>query len=182
VFFCHSRNAWRNAVQVNRNHWWGYMTVIVTNRGNITYTSTLTAGICPMIKYDVDIRRDCFHKEVKWTLATHFQLATLCVGFGRRTPPSTRSATGRRYLQSATRESIHSKRSAADSKWWRSSSSSMLSLADWMKWDLTLLTCARTWYWLERVTSIQGRCFSIPLSRSPLCVPQMVWTKCHFAA
>src|SRR5882757_2929130 len=34
----------------------------------------------------------------------------------------------------------------------------------------------------ERVISNVGRCFSIPLSRSPLCVPQMLWTKCCFAA
>src|SRR5882757_2334809 len=34
----------------------------------------------------------------------------------------------------------------------------------------------------ERVISNVGRCFSIPLSKSPLCVPRMLWTKCCFAA
>jgi len=51
-----------------------------------------------------------------------------------------------------------------------------------MEWDLTLSTCARTWYQLECVISNVGYCFSIPLSKSPLCMPQMLWTKCCFAA
>jgi len=107
---------------------------------------------------------------------------TLCVRFGPRTPPSTCSAKGKRYLMSARRESMNSKRSALDSKWWRSHSSAILSHADWLKWDLTLSTCARTWYRFECGISNVGRWFSIPLSRSPLCTPQMLWTKCCFAA
>jgi len=45
---------------------------------------------------------------------------SLCVGFGLRTPPSTCSATGTRYILFARRESMNSKRSVADSKRWRS--------------------------------------------------------------
>jgi len=30
-----------------------------------------------MIKFDVDNPRDCFRKEVKWTLAIRYQLSTL---------------------------------------------------------------------------------------------------------
>ena len=51
-----------------------------------------------------------------------------------------------------------------------------------MKWDLTLSTCVRTWYQFERGISNLGRYFGIPPSRSPLCVPQMLLTKCCFAA
>jgi len=83
---------------------------------------------------------------------------------------------------SPRRESIKSKRSALDSKRWRTYSSAILSLADWSKWDLTLLTCSRTWYWFKHVISNVGHWFRIPLSRSPMCVPQMLWTKCCFAA
>ena len=107
---------------------------------------------------------------------------TLCVGFGPHTPPSTHSATGKRYLLPARRESMNSKGSALDSKWSRSHSSALLSVADWIEWDLTWSTGARTRYRCERVISAMGRCFSIPLSRSPLCVPQMLWTKCCSAA
>jgi len=107
---------------------------------------------------------------------------TLCVGFGPRTPPSTRSAKGKRYLLSVRRESMNSERSALDSNRWRSYSSAILSLPDWIKWDLTLSTCARTLHRFERVIFHVGRWFSIPLSRSPLCLPQMLWTKCCFAA
>jgi hypothetical protein len=74
---------------------------------------------------------------------------SLCVGFGPRTPPSTHSEIRQRYLLSARRESMNSKRSAADSMRWRSSCSARFSLADWIKWDLTLSTCARTWYRLS---------------------------------
>jgi len=45
---------------------------------------------------------------------------SLCVGLGPRRPPSTCSATGRRYSLSARKESMNSKCSAADPKWWRS--------------------------------------------------------------
>jgi len=107
---------------------------------------------------------------------------TLSIGFGPCTPPSTRSATGNRYLLSARRESMNSKCSALDSKRWRSYSSALLSLTVCIQWDLTLSTCARTWYQFEHVISNVGHCFSIPLWRSPLCVPQMIWTKCCFAA
>jgi len=107
---------------------------------------------------------------------------TLCVGFGPRTPPSTLSGKGKRYLLSARRESMNPKCSALDSKRWKSYCSAILSLADWIQWDKTWSTCAQTWYRFERVISNVGRWFSIPLSRSALCVPQMLWTKCCFAA
>jgi len=107
---------------------------------------------------------------------------SLCIRFAPCTPPATHPATGTRYSLSATREWMNSKCSAADSMRWRSYTSTMLSLADWTKWDLTLLTCVWTWYGLKRVISNMGRCFSIPLSRSPLCAPQMLSTVCYFAA
>ena len=44
----------------------------------------------------------------------------LCVGLGPGTPPSTCSATGKRYLLTGKSESMNSKRSTADSQWWRS--------------------------------------------------------------
>jgi hypothetical protein len=37
----------------------------------------LTAVIRPMIKFDADKPPDCFHQEVKWTLAIRYQLSTL---------------------------------------------------------------------------------------------------------
>jgi len=43
-----------------------------------------------------------------------------CVGFGPRTPPSTCSAAGKRYLLSARMESMDPTHSALDSKRWRS--------------------------------------------------------------
>ena len=107
---------------------------------------------------------------------------TVCVEFGPCTPPSTFSATGKRYLLSARRESMNSKRSTLDSKRWRSYSSAIWSLADYMKWDSTSSTCVRSWYRFESVISNEGHCFSIPLSRSPLCLPQMLWKKGCFAA
>jgi len=76
---------------------------------------------------------------------------------------------------------MNSQHSALDSKQWRSYSSATLSLADWIEWNVTLSTRARTWNWFERVISNVGRCFSIPLSKSPLCVPHMLWTTCCFA-
>jgi len=41
-----------------------YMTVLVVNHGIIKSISILTAVIRPMIKFDVDKLRDCFHQEV----------------------------------------------------------------------------------------------------------------------
>jgi len=107
---------------------------------------------------------------------------SLYVGLGLCTPPSTCSATGKRYWLSARKESMNSKRSSSNSKMWRSYCSPLLSLANWIKWDLTLSTCARTCYLFERIISNVGRCFSVPLSWSPLCAPPMLWTKCCFAA
>ena len=103
---------------------------------------------------------------------------TLCIGFRPRTPPSTRSDEENTHLLSGRQESMKSKHCALDSKQWRSSCCAILSLADWIKLDLNLSTCAWTWYGFEHEISNVGCCFSIPLSWSPLCVPQMVWTKC----
>jgi len=55
-----------------------------------------------------------------------------------------------------------------------------VSPADWMKWDLTIFTCARTWYWFECVLFNVGHCFSISVSRSPLCVPRILRTNVGF--
>jgi hypothetical protein len=107
---------------------------------------------------------------------------TLCIGFGPYTPPSTHSDTGKRYILSARRETLKSIRSALDSKRWRSYCPAIWSLADGMIWDITLSACARTWYWIEHVISNMGDRFSIPLSISPLFLPQILWTKCCFAA
>jgi len=109
-----------------------------------------------------------------WHLLAAFD--TLCVGFGLRTLPSTHSATGKWYLLSTRRESMNSKHSALDSKRWGSHSSAILSLADWINWGITISTCAQTWYRFEHVISNVGRCFSIPLWRSPSWMPQMLWT------
>jgi hypothetical protein len=51
------------------NQWRGDMTVLVVNHGIVKSISILTAVIGPMIKFDVDKPRDCFHQEVKLTLA-----------------------------------------------------------------------------------------------------------------
>ena len=109
-----------------------------------------------------------FRLYLHWVWAAYTTFHTLCYR--------------KRYLLSARRESMNSKHSAADSKRWRSWSSAMLSLADWIEWGLTLLTCAWTWYQFECGISNVGHCFSIALSRSPLFVPQVLWTKCCFAA
>jgi len=54
------------------------MTVLVINHAIIKSISILsTTVIRPMIKFDVDILRDCFHQEVKWMLAIGHQLSTL---------------------------------------------------------------------------------------------------------
>jgi len=50
------------------------MTVLVINHGIIKSISILTAIIHPIIKFDVDKQQNCFHQEVKWTLAIHSQL------------------------------------------------------------------------------------------------------------
>jgi hypothetical protein len=55
----------------------GYMTVVVVNHGIMKSISILTAVIHPMIKFDVDKPRDCFHPEVKWTLDIRYQLSTV---------------------------------------------------------------------------------------------------------
>ena len=74
---------------------------------------------------------------------------SLGIGFGLYTLPSTHSAAGKRFLLSAREESMNSKCSGSDSKRWRSQSSVMLSLADSIQWDLTLLSGAQTGYGLS---------------------------------
>jgi hypothetical protein len=51
------------------DHWRGYKTVLVANRGIITSTSILTTVIRLMIQFDVDKLGDWFCQEVKWILA-----------------------------------------------------------------------------------------------------------------
>jgi len=106
---------------------------------------------------------------------------SLCIGFGPYTPLSAYSTSGKWYILSAGMGLITSKPSASDSEGWRSKRFSILFRADSMGWDVTLLTWARTWYWFEHVIFNVGRCFSILLPRSPLHIPQMLWTKCCFA-
>jgi hypothetical protein len=107
---------------------------------------------------------------------------TLCFGFGLRTPPSTLSATGKRYLLSTRKKSTNSKCSALDTKKCKSWTSAMLSLVDWIKWDVSLWTCARTLYLFEHVISNVHHGFSIAHWRFLFCVLQMLWTKCCCAA
>ena len=59
------------------DQWRGYMTVLVVNHGIIKSISILAAVIRLMIKFEIDKPRDCFHQEVKWTLAIRDQLSTL---------------------------------------------------------------------------------------------------------
>jgi hypothetical protein len=59
------------------DQWRGYISVVVVNHGIITYVTILTAGIRSMMKFDVDIPRDCLRQEVKWMLAIRYQLSTL---------------------------------------------------------------------------------------------------------
>jgi hypothetical protein len=59
------------------DQWQGYMTVLVGNHGIIESISILTTVIRPMIKFEVDTPRVCFHQEVNWTLAIRYQLSTL---------------------------------------------------------------------------------------------------------
>jgi len=59
------------------DQWRGYMMVLVVNHGIIQSISILTALIRPMIKFDVDKKRDCLCQEVKWTLAIRQRLMTL---------------------------------------------------------------------------------------------------------
>jgi hypothetical protein len=64
-----------------QDQWRGYITVLVVNQGIIKSISIYTAVIHPMIKFDVDKPWDCFHQEVKWTLAIRYQLSTLSLGW-----------------------------------------------------------------------------------------------------
>jgi hypothetical protein len=45
--------------------WRGYMTILVVNHGSVNSISILTVVIRPMIKFDLDKRRDCFRQELK---------------------------------------------------------------------------------------------------------------------
>jgi hypothetical protein len=56
-----------------------------------------------------------------------------------------------------------------------------LSLADCKEWDLTCSTCACTCYSFQCLISIFGCSFSMPLSISPLCPPEMLWPRCWCA-
>jgi hypothetical protein len=51
------------------DQWRGYMTVLVVNHGSMKSISILTAVICLMIKYDINILQNCICQEEKWTLA-----------------------------------------------------------------------------------------------------------------
>jgi len=55
------------------------MTVFVINHGIIKSIRIHTAGIGPMIKFDVDTPRDWFRQKVMWKLAIRYQLSTLSV-------------------------------------------------------------------------------------------------------
>ena len=61
----------------DHDQWRGYMTVLVINYGMMKSISILTVVIRPMIEFDVDKPRDCFHQGVKWTLAIRYKLSTL---------------------------------------------------------------------------------------------------------
>jgi hypothetical protein len=51
--------------------WRVYITVLVPNHGIIKSINILTAVIRPMIRFDIDIPRDCLRQKVKWTQAIH---------------------------------------------------------------------------------------------------------------
>jgi hypothetical protein len=108
-------------VQVHQDEWQGYMTVLAINCGIMKSIGIFTAGIHPMIKSGVDALHNSFHQGR--TVDAGHSLAAfdcLCVGIGLHTPPSKHSASGKRYLLSARRESMDLKRSASDSQLWRS--------------------------------------------------------------
>jgi len=167
VYFCHSGRAWSYAVQVNTISGEGiwpslpsikeYKIHQHTHRSyspNNDIWSRWAPGLFP-----AGSTVDSGHSSAA--------LVALCDRFGPHTPPSTGSAMGKRYVWSGRRELMNPKRSASDTKQWRLYSSDMLSLADWIEWDLTLSNCARTWYPFVCVIPNVGHCFSIHLSRSP---------------
>jgi hypothetical protein len=53
------------------------MAVLVVNQGIIKSISMVTAGVCLMMKLDVETWQNCFCKEVKWKLAILSQLSTI---------------------------------------------------------------------------------------------------------
>jgi hypothetical protein len=61
----------------SHDQWRGYMSIPVFDHGIIKSKSMLTAVICQVIKFDVDILWDCFCQELKLMPAIHYQLWTL---------------------------------------------------------------------------------------------------------
>jgi hypothetical protein len=57
--------------------WRGYITILVVGHGIIKSISILTVVIHTMIKFDVDILRECFRQGELWTLAICSQPLTL---------------------------------------------------------------------------------------------------------
>jgi hypothetical protein len=84
------------------DQWQGNMTVIVVNHGIKKSISIFTVVI--RLTRNVNVDKPCvyFGQEVKGMLAIRPQLSTLYVlHLGSHTVPSTRSATGKRYLFTA---------------------------------------------------------------------------------
>jgi hypothetical protein len=84
-------------------------------------------------------------------------------------------------LVSARRELWNSIHCGSDPKWWISRISAMLFLDDRIIWHLTISTGVQSWYWFWACSYNIGHFLSIPLSRSPWCVPQMLLNKYCFA-
>jgi hypothetical protein len=59
------------------DQWRGYTTLLVVNYGMKKCITILTAVVRTMVQCEVDKPRDCFRKEVNWTLAICKQLWTL---------------------------------------------------------------------------------------------------------
>ena len=158
------------------------MAVLVINHGIIKSIRIITAIVRPMIKLEVDICCDCYCQEQSacWPFIRSFQYSLRGIWTAYTT---FHTICHKNKILVACRKGINELQMLCIRfKAVEIIKLCYMSLADWMKWDLTLTICAHTWYRFEHVISNVGRCFSIPLSRSPLCMPQMLWTKCCFAA
>jgi hypothetical protein len=73
-----------------QDQWRGYMTVLVVNHGIIKSISILTAGILPVIKFDVAQQRDCFVGKLsgRWPFISGFQHSALDLDLVHHLPHS----------------------------------------------------------------------------------------------
>jgi len=78
LFYSHCSKTWPNVVHVNIISGDG-MSVQVITYGYKKSITILTAGIRPMIKFNIAQARDWFHQEVMWPLQICLQLSTYFV-------------------------------------------------------------------------------------------------------